>query len=158
MTNLGLLLPSAVSQSPTILFPRSSHSPSTFTPDKSLCFTCTLRPPSRNSEIYTLQNEYTIKKNLHFSSIFSLFRLISSHIHIWAYPFQVPSIIYFHGEDIYTPKRATNVISKEWTKDTMNAMRNSYNNMQELNKKTTLGFAKIPYIYIFAYNNYKRFL
>jgi len=98
MTNLGLLLPSAVSQSPTILFPRSSHSPSTFTPDKSLCFTCTLRPLSRNSEIYTLQNEYTIKKNLHFSSIFSLFRLISSHIHIGAYPFSAPSIIYFHGE------------------------------------------------------------
>lgn len=45
----------------TILFPRSSHSPSTFTPDKGLCFTCSLRPLSRNSEISTLQNEYTIK-------------------------------------------------------------------------------------------------
>ena len=87
-----------VPSSPTVLFPRSSHSPSTLTPDKSLCFTCTLRPLSRNSEISTLQNEYTIKKNLHFSSIFSLFRLISSHIHIGAYPFSAPSIIDFHGE------------------------------------------------------------
>ena len=60
----------------------TSHSPSSFAPDKSLCFTCSLRPFFHNSEISTLQNKYTIKKNLHFSSIFSLFRLISSHIHI----------------------------------------------------------------------------
>ena len=87
-----------VPSSPTVLFPPVSHSPSTFAHNNHLCFTCSLRPFSRNSEISTLQNEHSIKKNLHFSSIFSLFRLISSHIHIGAYPFSAPSIIYFHGE------------------------------------------------------------
>ena len=98
MTNLGLLLPSAVSHSPTILFPPSSHPTSTFALDDYLCYACTLRPLSRNSDTFTLQNKQTIKKNLHFSSIFSLFRLISSHIHIGAYPFSAPSITFFHGE------------------------------------------------------------
>gem|GEM_PF-2652928 len=98
MTNLGLLLPSAVSQSPTILFPPSSHSPSTFAHNNHLCFTCSLRPPSRNSDTFTLQNKHTIKKNLHFSSNFSLFRLISSHILIGTHPFGAPSITFFHGE------------------------------------------------------------
>ena len=86
---------------PTLPLFCSHHSPTLHqhpTPYDYLCFVCTRRPFSRNSEISTLQNEYTIKKNLHFSSIFSLFRLISSHIHIGAYPFGTPSIIYFHGE------------------------------------------------------------
>ena len=90
LSHSPLLLPSAVSHSPTILFPPLPlfcfhHSPTLHQhalPMKSLCFTCTLRPFSRNSEISTLQNRHTFKKNLHFSSIFSLFRLISSHIHI----------------------------------------------------------------------------
>lgn len=81
-----------------IMFPLSSHSPSSFALDDYLCYACTLRPLSRNSDTFTLQNKHTIKKNLHFSSIFSLFLLISSHIHIGAYPFSAPSIIYFHGE------------------------------------------------------------
>jgi len=98
LSHFRLLLPSAVSHSPIIMFPLSSHSPSSFAPDHSLCFTYSLRPPSHNSDIFNLQNKHTIKKNLHFSSIFSLFRLISSHIHIGAYPFSAPSIIYFHGE------------------------------------------------------------
>lgn len=98
LSHFRLLLPSAVSHSPIIMFPLSSHSPSSFAPDHSLCFTYSLRPPSHNSDIFTLQNKHTIKKNLHFSSNFSLFRLISSHIHIGAPPFSAPSIIYFHGE------------------------------------------------------------
>ena len=81
-----------------IMFPLSSHSPSSFALDDYLCYACTLRPLSRNSDTFTLQNKHTIKKNLHFSSIFSLFLLISSHIHIGAYPFSAPSIIYFHSE------------------------------------------------------------
>lgn len=79
---------------PLFCSPPSSHSPSTFAPDDYLCFACTLRPLSRNSEMSTLQNKFSLKKNLHFSSIFSLFRLISSHIHIGAHPFsplQIPT-------------------------------------------------------------------
>lgn len=75
-----------------------SHSPSTFALDDYLCFACTLRPLSRNSAMSTLQNQYPFKKNLHFSSIFSLFHLISSHILIGTHPFGAPSIIYFPGE------------------------------------------------------------
>ena len=63
-----------------------------------LMFTCTLRLLFHNSDTFTLQNKHTIKKNLHFSLIFSLFHLISFHILIGTHPFGAPSITFFHGE------------------------------------------------------------
>ena len=77
----------------------TSHSPSSFAPDKSLCFTCSLRPFfSRFRDIYFTKWIHHQEKSALFFDFFSL----SPHILPYTYKGLLhlvpPSIIYFHGE------------------------------------------------------------